>query len=157
MSRGCIAASRTTDEPSRHPVDPFCNGGRRDEWWRKRVWGEYDMCVIRLPVVAVSRSPPVSLDKLTILFMPALPFTLVTLQLDVFQGSPTAGSDGPETTYFTPFSSCQIYSRSLACSVHSPAVCGSRVCHGGVAISLFEWCALWLAVVTGVVACRERS
>lgn len=24
------------------------------------------------------------------------------------------------------------------CSVHSPAVCGSRVCQGGAAISLFE-------------------
>lgn len=58
------------------------------------------MCVIRLPVVAVSCSPPVALDKLTILFMPALAFTLITVQI-FFLGSPPAGCDGPETIYFT--------------------------------------------------------
>lgn len=54
----------------------FCEGEIHAERWMKRVWGEHDMCVIGLPVVTVSCSPPVSLDKLTLLFMPALPLLL---------------------------------------------------------------------------------
>lgn len=44
--------------------------------------------------------PPVASDKLTILFMPALPFPIITVQI-FFLGSPPAGCDGPETMYLT--------------------------------------------------------
>lgn len=55
------------------------------------------MCVIGLAVVAVSCSPPVSLDKLTILFMLALPLLLFLFHYTyILLGSPNTLHDGPE-------------------------------------------------------------
>lgn len=69
--------------------------------------GEYDTYVMRLPVVAVSCSPPVSLDKTRYFIYDSTPLTLVTLQLLVFLGSSTAENGAPETNDFTLFSYCR--------------------------------------------------
>lgn len=101
------------------------------------------MCVIRLPVVAVSCSPPVASDKLTILFMPTLPFTLITVQIFFWDLHLQDVMDQKQFILHSSHLVENVKSFSVTlpaalCSVHSPAVCGSRVCHGGAAISLFE-------------------
>lgn len=56
------------------------------------------MCVIGLPVVTVSCSPPVSLDKIHYFIYASTPLTLipVPLYITILLGSPNALHDGPE-------------------------------------------------------------
>lgn len=102
------------------------------------------MCVIRLPVVAVSCSPPVSLDKLTILFMPALPLLPLQFNCTFFWDLQLQEvMDQKQIILHSSYleenvKSIKVNLHAALCSVHSPAACGSRACQGSAAISLFE-------------------
>lgn len=84
------------------------------------------------------------------------PLTLITLHLDIFFWDLQLQEAMDQKRIVLHSSrlvgnvkSIKVNLRTALCSVLSPAACGSWVWRGGSAISLFEWCAFPLAVVTG--------